>query len=154
MASASVNKVILLGYLGASPELKYTTSGVAVATFNLATNESWKDKDGNKKEETDWHRVVVWRKLAEIVAQYLHKGSRVYLEGKQKTRSWEDKDGIKRYTTEVIVENFKMLDSKGDGKGNIPPPEEPPAETYHQPADTQQQAPVPVNAPSEDDLPF
>jgi len=150
--SASVNKVILLGYLGADPDCKVTPTGVSVATISVATNEVWKDKEGNKKEETDWHRCVIWRKLAEIAGQYLHKGSRVYLEGKQKTRSWEDKDGIKRYVTEVVVDNFKMLDTKGEGKG-VPPPDEAPAETCHETTQAESQAPI-ASEPTDDDLPF
>ena len=155
MASATVNKVTLLGYLGADPDFKTTPSGAVVATFNIATNQVWKDKDGNKKEETDWHRCVAWRKLAEIIGEYLHKGSRVYLEGRLKSRSWEDKDGLTRYITEVIVGELKMLDSKGDGKGNyVPPPDEAPVETYHETTQAESQAPVPANAPTDDDLPF
>lgn len=109
---ASVNKVILIGNLGADPELKYTPNGAAVANLSLATIGTWKDNDGNKQERTEWHRVIVWKKLAEITAEYLKKGSKVYFEGRLQTRSWEDKDGVKRYTTEVGADNMVMLGQK------------------------------------------
>jgi len=117
-----VNKVILIGNLGADPELRYTPNGVAVATFNLATNERWPDKDGNFQEHTEWHRVVAWRKQAEIVGEYLKKGSQVYVEGKLRTRSWEDQNGVKRFQTEIIVQNLQMLGRRGDTE---PPAQEP-----------------------------
>ena len=140
----SVNKVILIGNLGSDPELKYTPSGAAVTNFNVATNEVWNDKDGNKQERTEWHRVVLWRKLAEIAGEYLKKGSKVYLEGRLQTRSWEDKDGVKRYTTEVVADNMTMLDAKSEGGGSsgvssAPPPSE---------------APPAADSGAEDDLPF
>ena len=109
---ASVNKVILIGNLGADPELKYTPNGAAVANLSLATIDTWKNNDGNKQERTEWHRVIVWKKLAEITAEYLKKGSKVYFEGRLQTRSWEDKDGVKRYTTEVVADNMVMLGQK------------------------------------------
>ena len=109
---ASVNKVILIGNLGADPELKSTPNGAAVANLSLATIDTWKDNDGNKQERTEWHRVIVWKKLAEITAEYLKKGSKVYFEGRLQTRSWEDKDGVKRYTTEVVADNMVMLGQK------------------------------------------
>jgi single-strand DNA-binding protein len=96
--------------------LSYTASGVAVAKFSIATNERWKDQEGNTQERTEWHNIVAWRKLAEICGQYLKKGSKVYLEGKLQTRSWDDKNtGVKRYTTEIIADDLIMLDSKGAG---------------------------------------
>ena len=100
--SRSLNKVQLIGNLGKDPELKYTPSGVAVATFSIATSESWKDQEGNQQEKTEWHNIVAWRKLAEICGEYLKKGKKVYLEGKLQTRNYE-KDGIKRYVTEIVV---------------------------------------------------
>ncbi len=109
---ASVNKVILIGNLGADPELKYTPNGAAVANLSLATIDTWKDNDGNKQERTEWHRVIIWKKRAEIAAEYLKKGSKVYFEGRLQTRSWEDKDGVKRYTTEVVADNMVMLGQK------------------------------------------
>jgi len=114
---ASVNKVILVGNLGADPETRYTASGDAVTNIRLATTESWKDKNsGEKREITEWHRVVFYRKLAEIAAQYLRKGSQVYLEGRIKTRKWQDKDGQDRYTTEIEATEMQMLGSR-QGQG-------------------------------------
>ena len=111
---ASVNKVILIGNLGADPELRYTATGTAVANFNIATKDSWTGKDGNKEERTEWHRVVAWARLGEICGEYLVKGKQVYIEGKLRTRSWEDRDGNKKYTTEVLAQTMQMLGSAGD----------------------------------------
>src|SRR4051812_28146007 len=105
----SVNKVILVGRLGQNPEVRYTPSGAAVANFSLATNESWTDKAGQKQERTEWHRVVVWGKLAELCNQYLAKGRQVYLEGRLQTRQWQDKDGQTKYTTEVQAQTVQFL---------------------------------------------
>lgn len=106
----SVNKVIILGRLGQDPELKYTPSGAAVCNFSLATSESWNDKaTGQKQERTEWHRVVVWGKLAELCNQYLSKGRQAFVEGKLQTRSWEDKDGNKRYTTEIAASTVQFI---------------------------------------------
>lgn len=111
----SVNKAIVLGRLGGDPELRYTQSNQAVATFSLATSEKWTDKtSGERKESTEWHRIVVWGKQAENVAQYLKKGSQAYVEGRLQTRTWE-KDGTKRSTTEIVAEKVVFLDSKGGG---------------------------------------
>jgi single-strand DNA-binding protein len=115
----SLNKVMLIGHLGKDPELKYTPGGAAVATFSLATNESYKDKDGNQQEKTEWHRLVVWNKQAEIAAEYLKKGQQIFAEGKLQTRTWE-KDGQKHYMTEIVVFNFQMLGRKGEGVGGAP----------------------------------
>jgi len=104
-----VNKVILIGNLGKDPELRYTPSGVAVANFSIATNERWKDKDGNYQDRTEWHRIVAWRKLAETVGEYLKKGSQVYIEGRLQTRTWEDQNGNKRSTTEIVADSLQML---------------------------------------------
>lgn len=112
MASRSVNKVILIGNLGQDPELRYTSAGVAVATFTLATNESWKDQDGNTQERTQWHNLVAWRKLAEICGEYLKKGSRIYVEGRLQYRTYDDKSGVKRYVTEIVLDQMMMLDSR------------------------------------------
>lgn len=107
---ASVNKVILIGNLGKDPEVRYMTNGDAVANVNIATTESWKDKaSGEKRESTEWHRVVFYRKLAEIASQYLKKGSQVYIEGRIRTRKWTDKEGQERYTTEIEADEMKML---------------------------------------------
>jgi len=112
-----VNKVILVGNLGKDPEMKYTASGAAIANITVATSESWNDKQtGEKVEKTEWHRVVFFRQLAEIVGKYLTKGSQVYLEGKLQTRKWQDKDGKDCYTTEVVADQMQMLGGKGDSK--------------------------------------
>jgi single-strand DNA-binding protein len=112
----SVNKVILVGNLGKDPELRYTPSGTAVATFSLATTERYKDREGQKQEKTEWHNIVAWRQLAEICGKFLHKGKQVYIEGKIQTRSYDDRDGNKRYITEIVVDQMQMLGSKDDGQ--------------------------------------
>jgi single-strand DNA-binding protein len=108
-----LNKAMLIGRLGQDPELKYTQSGIAVAKFSLATSQQWKDQDGNTQDKTEWHNVVAWRRLAEICAEYLKKGSKVYLEGSLSTSSWEDENKKKHYKTEVVLNDMIMLDSKG-----------------------------------------
>lgn len=110
-----INKVILIGNLGQDPELRYTGSGTAVCNLRLATSESYKDRDGNMVENTEWHSVVAWSRLAEICGEYLKKGSKVYIEGSLQTRQWEDKEGNTRYTTEIKAREMQMLDSKGGG---------------------------------------
>lgn len=126
---ASVNKVILIGNLGADPEMRYTPAGDAVATLRLATTDTWKDKQtGEKKEATEWHRVVLWRKLGEIAGQYLKKGAQVYIEGSLKTRKWQDKDGQDRYTTEIVGDTMKMLGSRPPGADSAPAPAARPAQ--------------------------
>jgi len=113
MSRGCVNKVVLIGNLGADPEVRFTPSGVQVVSATLATSESWNDKNGERQERTEWHRLVLWRKLAEIADQFLKKGSKIYVEGKMQTRSWDDQKGQKRYVTEVVVNNLEMLDSAG-----------------------------------------
>jgi single-strand DNA-binding protein len=108
-----INKVILVGNLGAAPELRATQSGTQVATFSVATSEKWKDKNGQQQENTEWHRIIAWAKLAEICGEYLDKGSKVYIEGKLQTRKWQDQNGNDKYTTEIIARDMKMLDGKG-----------------------------------------
>ena len=110
MSKGSINKVMLIGNLGSDPELRFTPSGVQVANFSLATTESWTDKSGERQERAEWHRIVLWRRLAEIAGQYLKKGSKIYIEGKLQTRSWEDQNGQKRYTTEVVANSMEILD--------------------------------------------
>jgi len=118
----SLNKVMLIGNLGKDPELRYTPSGVAVATFTIATNESWKDQDGNMQERTEWHNVVAWRKLAEVCGEWLKKGKKVYVEGRIQTRSYDDKNtGAKRYITEVVLDNMIMLDGRSGGEAQSQP---------------------------------
>jgi single-strand DNA-binding protein len=109
----SLNKVMLIGNLGKDPELRYTTSGVAVATFTIATNESWKDQEGNLQERTEWHNIVAWRKLAEICGEWLKKGKKVYIEGRLQTRNYDDKNGVKKYVTEIVADDLIMLDGGG-----------------------------------------
>lgn len=113
MAGRGVNKVILIGNLGADPELRYTASGTAVAKFRIATTEFFTDKQGTRQERTDWHRIVAWGKLAEICGQYLSKGKQVYIEGRIRNDSWEQ-DGVKRYSYEIVADNMQMLGSAGD----------------------------------------
>ncbi len=118
MSKGTINKAILIGRMGKDVDMKYTSSGVPIANFSVATNETWRDEQGNEKSVTDWHNIVAWRKLAEICAQYLKKGSQVYVEGKLRTRSWE-KDGVKHYMTEIIAESIQMI---GDKKEEAAPP--------------------------------
>jgi len=119
---ASVNKVIIVGNLGRDPETRYMPNGEAVTNINVATTESWKDKNtGEKKELTEWHRITFYRKLAEIAGQYLKKGGSVYVEGRLITRKWTDKDGVDRYTTEIIADNMQMLGGKPTGDNERPP---------------------------------
>jgi single-strand DNA-binding protein len=118
-----VNKVILIGNLGQDPEVKYMPNGGAVANVTIATSESWKDKNtGETQEKTEWHRVVFFRRLAEIVGEYLKKGSKVYIEGKLQTRKWQDQSGNDRYTTEIVANEMQMLDSRGGGGGDFSKP--------------------------------
>lgn len=134
----TMNKVMLIGRLGADPQLKYTPSGRANVNFNLATNASWKDQEGNQQDRTDWHRVVAWGKLAEVIGEWLKKGSLIYLEGRLQTRNYDDNNGVKRYITEVVATDMEMLGGKAqsDGGGDAGPPDE-----------------IPGGEP-EDDLPF
>lgn len=116
---ASVNKVILVGNLGKDPEVRHLEGGVAVARFPVATSESFKDKNGQKQERTEWHNIVVWRGLAEIAEKYLKKGQSVYIEGKIRTNNYQDKEGIQRYATEIVADNMTMLGGRSDtGTGN------------------------------------
>ncbi len=140
---ASVNKVILVGNLGRDPETRYMPNGDPVCTFSIATTDNWKDKQGVKQERTEWHNIVIYRKLAEIAQQYLKKGRPVYIEGSLHTRKWE-KDGITRYTTEIIATSMQMLGSKGSAPDNssAPPPQTPTASS------------TPAVDEFEDDIPF
>lgn len=140
---ASVNKVILVGNLGRDPEVRYTEDDKTIANISIATSETWKDKSGEKQEKTEWHRVTFFGKLADVVGQYLVKGSQVYVEGRLQTRKWLDKDGQDRYTTEIIADRMQMLGGKGQASQDA---SEPAAEK-------------PAKAPSkfddlEDDIPF
>jgi len=113
----SVNKAILIGNLGRDPELKYTSSGKAVATFTMATTDRWTSQDGQKQEQTIWHNIVAWGRQAEVINEYLAKGRQVYIEGRIVNRSYDDKDGNKKYISEVVVQNFQFLGGRGDGPG-------------------------------------
>jgi single-strand DNA-binding protein len=135
-----VNKVILIGNLGADPEVRYTQNGTAVANFRMATTETWK-KEGEKEELTEWHRVVTFGRLAEICGEYLSKGSKVYIEGRIQTRKWEDRDGNPRYTTEIIAREMKMLSPRGAEEGQ--------SSRY-----SEEEPPMPDVPPMEDDVPF
>jgi len=112
------NKALLIGRLGQNPELKNSQNNVSYVTFSLATNEYWRDKNGNKQERTEWHRIVAFGRIAEICDQYLSKGRMVFVDGRIQTRSWEDKNGIKRFTTEILLLDLKMLDSKSENFNN------------------------------------
>jgi single-strand DNA-binding protein len=113
---AGINKVIIVGNLGRDPEMRYTPDGTPVATFSIATSEAWQDKEtGERREKTEWHRIVAYRRLAEICGEYLAKGKQVYIEGKLQTREWEDQQGAKRYTTEIIAQNMQMLGQRDPG---------------------------------------
>ncbi|MBU1014554.1 MAG: single-stranded DNA-binding protein [Bacteroidetes bacterium] len=136
---AGINKVILIGNLGKDPETFTFENGVKKVSFSLATTESYKDKEGNKVDQTEWHNVVVWRGLADVAEKYLSKGNQVYIEGKIKTRAWDDKDGVKRYTTEIYADNMTMLGGKRDDSQTERP--------------TQKAPEVDIPEP-EDDLPF
>lgn len=138
-----LNKVMLIGHVGKDPEVKYTNDSTAVANFSIATNESYKDSSGKLVERTEWHRCVAWRKLAEVIEKHVHKGSKLYVEGKLQTRSWDDKDGNKKYTTEIVVSDMTFLDTKRDGASEA---QEGPSE----PADE----PIVHKSEDENDLPF
>lgn len=136
----SVNKAILIGRLGKDPELRYTPSGKAVASFTVATNERWTGQDGQKNESTTWHNIVAWGKQAEVIKEYMTKGRQIYIEGRIDNRSYDDKDGNKRYVSEVVLQNFQFLGDRGSSEGGAP-------------------AEVPADKPassgeSDDDLPF
>jgi len=142
MQKGSVNKVVLVGHLGGDPETRFTPSGAAVANFNLATNESWKDANGDFQDKTEWHRCVMFGKSAELAGNLLKKGQLVFTEGKLQSRNWEDKDGIKRYTTEVVCEMFTMLGRKMDNENNQSPG------NFSRPEQKTE------NSPDDEDLPF
>ena len=135
---ASVNKVILIGHLGRDPEVKYTQSGTAVANLSLATNEVWTDKAGQKQERTEWHRVVVWGKQAQVLSEHLGKGKQIYVEGSLQTRSWDDREGNKRYTTEIRATRVLML---GRAEGSKMTGEAPIADVEMAPDATDEEVP-------------
>lgn len=169
--SRGVNKVILIGNLGADPDMRYMPSGDAVANISLATSEGWQDKQtGEQREKTEWHRVVAFRRLGEIIGQYCRKGSKIYIEGRLQTRKWTDNQGIERYTTEIIADQMQMLDSRSGGDtafghpdykrgqevnhpASTPKPQTPPA-TPQQPTKGNYGPAIDDFDDSDDDIPF
>ena len=146
MARSGINKVIIVGNLGQDPEIKYTAGGAAVTTLSIATSDSWKDKEsGMDQERTEWHRVVLWRRLAEIAGEYLKKGSKVYIEGQLQTRKWEQ-EGQTRYTTEIIARDMQFLDSRGSSNTS--------STQKSSEMNDQSAADVPDSAIDDDDIPF
>lgn len=147
---ASLNKVMLIGNLGRDPEIRYMPSGDALANLNLATTDAWKDKGGEKQERTEWHRIVMFGKLAEIAGEYLRKGSQVYIEGRLQTRKWTDKSGMDRYTTEIVADRMQMLGGRsGGGDYESAPSDQGGKFQSDKPAQT-----VPGFEDMEDDIPF
>ena len=164
MASRGVNKVILVGNLGTDPEIRQSPNGSVVANLNVATGEAWKDQQGQLQERTEWHRVVMFGRTAEIARDYLRKGSKLYLEGRLQTRKWQDKNGQDRYTTEIVAQEFQMLDRASGGADGAPAPRASSGSGYNQ--STSYDAPKPSSAPNyppasggmdvdfDDDIPF
>jgi len=163
---ASINKVILVGNLGQDPEVKYMPSGGAVTNISIATTDTWKDKaTGEKKENTEWHRVVFFNRLAEIVGEYLRKGSQVYIEGNLRTRKWQDQSGVDRYTTEIVAREMQMLGGRAGGSSDFAPSQQ--SQSQQQPSQAQQGGAPQQSAPQQqqsappqnfdnfdDDIPF
>ena len=143
-----VNKAILVGRLGRDPEVRHTASGTAVANFSLATDEFWNDQSGERQRRTEWHRIVVWSRLAETCERYLRKGSLIYIEGRIQTREWEDRDGNRRRTTEIVARNMQMLGSRSDEMGMGQGPQRP-ASRASQPSQPSQEVEI-----TDDDIPF
>jgi single-strand DNA-binding protein len=156
-----INKVILIGNLGSDPEVRYMPNGAAVANLRIATSESWRDKQtGEQNERTEWHRVVLFRRLGEIAGEYLRKGAKVYVEGRLQTRKWQGQDGIDRYTTEIVANDLQMLDSRAPQGASVdqPPIPEPPTDSWEEPrshGDSPRSA-KPASSPDDfdDDIPF
>lgn len=155
-----VNKVILIGNLGQDPEIKATAAGASIANFSVATSESWKDKNtGQQVEKTEWHRVVAFNRLAEIIGQYVKKGSKIYIEGSLRTRKWQDKEGKDHYTTEVVANEMQMLDSRGAGGSANTGGDYNQSQNYSSSAPARS-APAPISEPAggfdsfDDDIPF
>jgi len=143
-----VNKAILVGRLGRDPEVRYTSSGTPVANFSLATDESWTDQNGERQRRTEWHQIVVWRRLAEICERYLRKGRLVFIEGQIQTREWEDRDGNRRRTTEIVARNMQMLGSRSDEMG-MGSTAQRPSSPASEPAQPSQEVEI-----TDDDIPF
>ncbi|MGB5157023.1 single-stranded DNA-binding protein [Desulfobacterium sp. N47] len=145
---SGLNKAMLIGRLGKDPEIRYTTAGVAIANFSIATSDEWKDKDsGEKKERTEWHKIVAFAKLGEICGEYLSKGKQVYVEGRIQTRAWDDKDGNKKYTTEIVASDVQFLDKKDSGDSG--------KRNFNNNDSTYRETPGPVHHDAkDDDIPF
>ena len=155
MASKGVNKVILVGNLGKDPEIKYSAQGKAIANLTLATSESWKDQSGQMQEKTEWHRVSMFGKLAEIAGEYLRKGSQIYIEGKLQTRKWTNKDGQDQYTTEIVLDPFNGVMQMLGGKQQDAQPAPQQAQQGNQPnGQAAPQKPFDDNLDHDDDIPF
>jgi single-strand DNA-binding protein len=148
-----INKVILVGHVGKDPEVRYLDNNTPVASFTLATNETYKNKNGEKVTNTEWHNIVLWRGLAQVAEKYVKKGNMLFIEGKIRSRSWDDKDGIKRYTTEIIADNMQMLDKKESGPSNATAQ----SQEYQQPLEARQDDKFESSSADNeevDDLPF
>ena len=158
MAGRGINKVILIGNLGGDPEVRYTGSGLAIANVNVATSDRWRDRQSEEnRERTEWHRVVLFDKLAEIAGEYLRKGSQVYIEGRLQTRKWQDRDGNDRYTTEIVAREMTMLGGRGEDQGEAPPAPERRTKSAPAPAGEPERAAVAESATAgdfDDDIPF
>ncbi|MEE3003553.1 MAG: single-stranded DNA-binding protein [Pseudomonadota bacterium] len=155
--SRGVNKVILVGNLGKEPEVRFTPEGNAIANVVLATTDSWRDKQsGDVQDRTEWHRIVFFNRLAEIVGEYIHKGSKIYIEGALRTRKWTDRDNNERYTTEIVANEMHMLDRKSDGEFNQGQAQQMPASRSAAPTSQSKPAPAmpPVTDDMDDDIPF
>ena len=157
MASRGINKVILIGNLGADPEIRSTSNGNTIANLRLATSETWKDQQGQQQERTEWHRVVLFGRTAEVAQTYLRKGSKLFIEGRLQTRKWQDKEGRDQYSTEIVANDMQMLDRAGEGQGG----EQVPGRTQTQPNPQPQVQPTSQPVPNEnawadfdDDVPF
>ena len=144
---SGVNKVIIVGNIGKEPEVRQTQGGTSVVNFSIATSEKYKDNQGVQQQKTEWHNIVAWSKLADICAQYLHKGSKVYIEGKLQTRKWQDQSGQDRYTTEIVGNNLQMLGSRNNGQQQAPQPQQ--GQQAHQ-----DQQPDYSGYPEDDSIPF
>lgn len=147
----SVNKAILVGFVGNDPEVRYLDSGTAVANFRLATSENYTNRAGEKVSQTEWHNVVLWRGLAEIAEKYVKKGTQIYVEGRIRTRSWDDRDGNKRYTTEIVADNMQLMGKRGDNLSDSSAPRNEVSEDTAAPQPTEKPSPESEGA---DDLPF
>ncbi|HMK35279.1 MAG TPA: single-stranded DNA-binding protein [Desulfomonilaceae bacterium] len=157
MAPRSLNKVLLIGHLGKDPEVRYTASGKAMATFSIATSQQWRDQDGADQERTEWHRVVAWGRLGEICGEYLSKGKQVYIEGRIQSRDWEDQDGNKRTTVEIVVNDLILLGGAGQSQNRAPSEgqkRQPPSQSKGPAASPRRQDDRYAPPPPEDDIPF